>query len=78
MRAGDATFGARWTLHGAPGNPTQDIREVMDIIYFAKGTRVFEPKKQSQQNDLNTWAPGVKPGELAASALNPLQYCQQK
>jgi ectoine hydroxylase-related dioxygenase (phytanoyl-CoA dioxygenase family) len=74
MRAGDATFHAGWTLHGAPGNPTPKVREVMTIIYFADGTRVFEPKNKSQQDDLDRWLPGLKAGELAQSRLNPMPY----
>jgi len=71
MKAGDATFHSGWTLHGAPGNPTPNLREVMTIIYFADGTRVFEPKNLSQANDLETWLPGLRAGDVAASPLNP-------
>ncbi|RYX86163.1 phytanoyl-CoA dioxygenase family protein [bacterium] len=74
MCAGDATFHAGWTLHGAPGNPTPNVREVMTIIYYADGTRVFEPKNKSQQDDLERWLPGLKDGDLAASELNPMPY----
>ena len=74
MKAGDATFHAGWTLHGAPGNPTPLMREVMTVIYFPDGTRVSEPANQSQRNDLGTWLPGCKPGELAASPLNPIAF----
>ncbi len=74
MRAGDATFHAGWTLHGAPGNPTPNVREVMTIIYFADGTRVFEPKNKSQRDDLERWLPDLKTGDLAASKLNPMPY----
>ena len=74
MRAGDATFHAGWTLHGAPGNPTSNVREVMTIIYYADGTRVFEPKNKSQQDDMDRWLPDLKAGDLAASKLNPMPY----
>lgn len=47
MRAGDTTFHAGQTLHGAPGNPTSNAREVVTIIYFADGTRLFEPNNKS-------------------------------
>lgn len=74
MAAGDATFHSGWTLHGAPGNPTQTMREVMTIIYFADGTKVGATDNQNRQNDLATWLPSLSTGDLAASELNPLVY----
>ncbi len=70
LRAGDATFHAGWTLHGAKENPTAQMREVMTIIYFADGLHVAQPSK-NQEGDLRMWLPGCKPGELAASVINP-------
>jgi ectoine hydroxylase-related dioxygenase (phytanoyl-CoA dioxygenase family) len=72
MAAGDATFHSGWTLHGAPGNSSPHTREVMTIIYFADGARVSEPDNPNRKRDLATWLPGVEPGELAASELNPV------
>lgn len=74
MKAGDATFHAGWTLHSAPGNPTSTLREVMTIIYVADGVTIAEPDSNARRNDLQTWFPGLKPGDLAASRLNPLVY----
>jgi hypothetical protein len=75
MKAGDATFHSGWTLHGAPGNPTPNLREVMTIIYFADGVKICDPgDNPHRSNDLRTWLPGCKPGDLAASELNPLVY----
>jgi hypothetical protein len=75
MKAGDATFHSGWTLHGAPGNPTPNMREVMTIIYFADETKVTDPgDNPHRNNDLRTWLPGLKAGDLAASELNPLLY----
>ena len=74
MQAGDATFHTGWTLHTAPGNSGLHTREVMTIIYFADGTLALEPDNENRANDLAGWLPGVRPGELAASALNPLVY----
>ena len=74
-RAGDATFHAGWVLHSAPQNPTTDMREVMTVIYFADGIRIMpEPDNKNRWNDLEAWLPGVQPGGLAASPLNPLLY----
>jgi hypothetical protein len=74
MRAGDATFHSGWTLHSAPGNRTDRTREVITIIYYADGLRLIEPDNPHRQDDLDTWFPGQKPGEVAASELNPLVY----
>ncbi len=74
MRAGDATFHNGWVLHNAPGNSTGVMREVMTIIYFVDGTRVCEPDNPGRENDLRTWLPGCTPGDLAASAINPVLY----
>lgn len=74
LSAGDATFHSGWTLHNAPGNNTDRMREVMTIIYFADGTRLLEPDNPNRQKDLARWLPGQKPGELAASPLNPVVY----
>jgi hypothetical protein len=74
MRAGDATFHYGWTLHSAPGNATDRMREVMTVIYYADGARVLAPDNPHRQADLNTWLPGQQPGEIAGGALNPLVY----
>jgi ectoine hydroxylase-related dioxygenase (phytanoyl-CoA dioxygenase family) len=74
MTAGDATFHAGWTLHSAPGNPTPNTREVMTVIYVADGTRVLEPDTNARKGDLRTWMPGLAPGDVIDSALNPLMY----
>lgn len=74
MAAGDATFHGGWTLHSAPNNPTDSMRKVMTVIYFADGTRVVEPETNARQKDLETWLPGLTPGDQAASSLNPILY----
>ncbi len=43
----------------------------MTVIYFADGARVSEPDSVYRQFDLATWLPGLEPGDLAASKLNP-------
>lgn len=74
MAAGDATFHSGWTLHGAGGNPTGEMREVMTIIYMAAEARVIEPDNPNRVADLETWLPGLKPGDIAASELNPVVW----
>ena len=72
MKAGDATFHLGWTIHSAGPNRSDKMREAMTIIYFADGARVTEPKSTHQQADLDAWLPGLRPGDIAASPLNPV------
>jgi len=72
--AGDASFHSGWTLHCAPGNATDTMREVMTVIYFADGTRVGPLDHRSRRFDRDVWLPGCEPGEIAASPLNPVLY----
>jgi ectoine hydroxylase-related dioxygenase (phytanoyl-CoA dioxygenase family) len=74
LRAGDATFHSGWTLHSAHANDTRQMREVMTVIYFADGTRLMEPDSTYRRADLEAFHPGQKPGEIAASPLNPLLF----
>jgi ectoine hydroxylase-related dioxygenase (phytanoyl-CoA dioxygenase family) len=78
MKAGDATFHYGWTLHSAPGNPTALMREVMTIIYVADGSVVAEPDSNARRKDMEAWFPGLKPGDLVSSPLNPLVYSRTK
>ena len=71
MMAGDATFHGGWTLHKAGANEQRVQRDVMTVIYFADGLTVQEPANVAQSRDLATWLPGLVPGDLAASELNP-------
>lgn len=77
MAAGDATFHSGWTLHHAPPNETDRTREVMTIIYFADGARVSESDNANRVADLATWFPGLKPGDAAASSINPVVYSEE-
>ncbi len=74
MAPGDASFHSGWTLHCAPGNRTDQMRQAMTIIYFADGARILEPDNKNRVMDLQRWLPGQHPGELAASPLNPIVY----
>ncbi|MFC4597536.1 phytanoyl-CoA dioxygenase family protein [Cohnella hongkongensis] len=74
MAPGDATFHAGWTLHSAPGNPTEHMRKVMTVIYMADDAKVIEPQSNVHRNALELSLPGCKPGEPAASPLNPVVY----
>jgi ectoine hydroxylase-related dioxygenase (phytanoyl-CoA dioxygenase family) len=75
MQAGDVTYHNGWTIHGAPGNSSDtNTREVMTIIYMDVDAVITPPDSPQRQNDLNAWFPGLKPGDKAASPLNPVLY----
>ncbi|MGB5511286.1 MAG: phytanoyl-CoA dioxygenase family protein [Woeseiaceae bacterium] len=74
IAAGDATFHSGWSLHSAPGNESDSLREVMTIIWVADGCHVTEPVNFNQERDITRWMPGLKPGDRVASELNPLVY----
>jgi len=71
MKAGDATFHRGFTIHNAPGNNSNKMREVMTIIYLADGARVSPPQNEWQKNDRAKWLMDKPVGELIDSELNP-------
>ncbi len=72
--AGDATFHTGWTAHATHPNSSTVEREVMTIIYYEDGATIMEPDSSMRAVDLVAFHPGQRPGERAASALNPLLY----
>jgi hypothetical protein len=74
LAAGDASFHAGWTLHRAPANRTEGMREAMTIIYYADGARVGPLDLPQRRFDRDTWLAGCEPGELAAGPKNPVLY----
>ncbi len=77
LNAGDATFHSGLLLHSAHANRSQQPREVITIIYYADGTRLLEPDNENRRVDMMAFLPGQKPGEIAASELNPLLYSSE-
>jgi len=74
MAPGDASFHAGWTAHKAPGNPTERMREVMTIIWHDADQVVQQPANPAQESDLRRWLPGLTPGDLAATPMNPVVH----
>jgi ectoine hydroxylase-related dioxygenase (phytanoyl-CoA dioxygenase family) len=72
MKAGDASWHTGFTIHNAPANKTNRLREVFTIIYIAGNARVTKPQNKWQENDLKTWMMNKEPGAFADSELNPL------
>ena len=71
---GEVSFHSGWTFHRAGPNRSTVPREVMTIIYIDADMVIGEPRNDSQANDLRGWFPGLKPGDLAASPLNPVVW----
>ena len=74
MRAGDATFHDGWCIHGAQANASGDVRAVITVIYMEADAVVSEPDHPSRENDLKTWLPGLRAGDVAASPINPVVW----
>jgi ectoine hydroxylase-related dioxygenase (phytanoyl-CoA dioxygenase family) len=72
MKAGDATWHYGFTIHNAPGNNSEIMREVFTIIYIADGAKITQPKNSYQEADLTTWLLSKEVGTTADSELNPL------
>lgn len=70
--AGDVSFHGGWTFHRAGANRSTRPRSVMTMIYMDAEMRVAEPRHEMQRADLAKWLPGLRPGDLAASPINPL------
>jgi ectoine hydroxylase-related dioxygenase (phytanoyl-CoA dioxygenase family) len=72
MAAGDATFHMGWTLHAAPGNHSDTMREVMTVIFMDADIEVGEPQNENQEADRKRWLASKEPGTRADSWLNPI------
>jgi hypothetical protein len=71
LAAGDATFHLGWTLHRAPANPTDRLRVVMTVIYFADGARIGALDSEARRFDHHHWLGGVPEGAVADGPRNP-------
>jgi Phytanoyl-CoA dioxygenase (PhyH) len=79
MRAGDASMHMGWTLHGALRNTSQRMREAITIGYYADGARIRVNRAAPpiMRNFLDSYFPGLGPGDLAAGPLTPVVFCRQ-
>ncbi len=71
---GDVSFHSGWTCHRAGPNSTDATRAAFTIIYMDENIRLIEPEHDNHRFDARMWLPGVRPGEIAASKLNPVLY----
>jgi ectoine hydroxylase-related dioxygenase (phytanoyl-CoA dioxygenase family) len=76
--AGEVSFHSGWVFHRAGANTTNSVRKVMTMIYMDKDMRLKAPENKNQLNDLNTWCPGAKPGEIVNTPINPVLYSRHE
>jgi ectoine hydroxylase-related dioxygenase (phytanoyl-CoA dioxygenase family) len=76
LAAGDASFHGGWTLHSAPANRTDTVREAMTVIYFADGARVGPLDHPNRRLDRDVWLRGCEPGDPAAGPRNPVLFSE--
>lgn len=72
--AGEISFHGGWTFHRASANTSDKVRAVMTVIYMEDGTKVCEFKNEAHPKDRDAFLPGLEPGEIAQTELNPLIY----
>jgi ectoine hydroxylase-related dioxygenase (phytanoyl-CoA dioxygenase family) len=72
MKAGDATWHTGFTIHNAPGNNSNIMREIFTIIYIADKAKIAAPKNSWQKEDLKVWLMNKEVGTPADSEMNPL------
>jgi ectoine hydroxylase-related dioxygenase (phytanoyl-CoA dioxygenase family) len=71
---GEVSFHSGWVFHRAGANTTEQTRKVMTVIYMDKDTTLKAPENDGQQNDWETWCPGVEIGRVVNSPLNPILF----
>ena len=71
---GEISFHSGWVFHRAGANSTDEVRKVMTIIYMDKDMCLKKPENDGQQNDWETWCPGVEVGAIVDSPINPVLY----
>lgn len=73
---GEVSFHSGWIFHRAGANQTNQMRQVMTVIYMDEQMRLIQPQNPNQQADWDAWCPGAKIGEVIDTALNPVMYSE--
>lgn len=71
---GEISFHTGWVFHRAGPNKTNNVRQVMTMIYMDKDMRLAEPENENQKADWEAWCPGAAIGEVIDTPLNPVLY----
>jgi len=72
FKLGEVSFHSGWTFHHTGANTSGTPRAVMTVIYMADGIRLIEPTRKQHFADWQAFMPGVQPGEVVDSPLNPV------
>ena len=70
MQPGDLSAHTGWTVHCAPGNHTDRMREAITIIYYEDGARILPGNEYGNKVHMGDF----KVGDLAASWMNPIVF----
>lgn len=71
---GEVSFHSGWMFHRAGANLSDQVRAVFTIIYMDRDMRVVEPHHPQRRFDHALWLPGTRPGDAAATPINPVLY----
>mgnify|MGYP002525757057 CR=1 FL=1 len=74
ITAGSCSIHLGWTIHGAPANGSNKIREAMTANYFPDGARITD---MSRSPDGLRFVGGYLPGQLANGPMNPIVYAEE-
>lgn len=72
FECGEVSFHSGWTFHHTGPNTTDRPRAVMTVIYMEEGIRLIEPTRKQHFADWEAFMPGIQPGEVVDSPLNPV------
>lgn len=71
---GDVSFHLGWTYHCAGPNRTKRERSVMTVIYMDAMMTLCPSAHGSRAQEAASFCPGIGPGEVVASELNPVLW----
>lgn len=69
---GDVSFHLGWTFHRAQPNRSNTNRRVQTIVYVDAQMRTVEPRSDEHEESFAITMPGVRPGDIVDSPLNPV------
>lgn len=72
FEGGEVSFHSGWTFHHTGANTSDRPRAVMTVIYMADGIRLIAPERKQHHLDWEAFMPGIQPGEVVDSPLNPV------